>query len=284
LPPLHPLRRCAFLPLLLLVPPVQAVRAQETPAPPVPAISPPPAPAQSPDLLPLKKALFPLSGEGLLQSDSNLQMSGSKQGLSFTFREEVKVIAKRPNRFRAELTQFSAAGVPQQKLLVVSDGSRVWTYRPGTRRYSVRSFAAFEAADDDITALGLTVGGFFIGDAHVLAQALRMITRDNSAEFLAGLKQTGATISSRAESADGHDSLVYRMTLGQQGLAYRFTVDPATNRLTQADLSGAQKGTQFGFKETLVRLQVPATTPLSTFRFTPSPGAVKASDVPVDPF
>jgi len=280
LPPLHPLRLCVSALLLLLMPPLQAVRAQEAATPPAPA----PLPPASFDLLPLKKALFPLSGEALLQSASSLQMSGSKQGLSFTFREEVKVTAKRPNRFRAELTQFSADGVPQQKLLVVSDGSRVWTYRPGTRRYSVRSFAAFEAADDDITALGLTVGGFFIGDAHVLAHTLRMITRDNSAEFLAGLKQTGATMSSRAESADGHDSLVYRMTLDQQGLSYRFVVDPSTDRLMQAELYGAQKGTRIGFKETLAYLQVPATVPLSTFRFTPPPGAVKAADVAVDPF
>jgi len=273
----RPARLCAPALLFTLLLPVQALHTQA---------SPPAAPSSAPptDLLPLKKALFPLSGEGLLQSDSNLQMSGSKQGLSFTFREEVKVIAKRPNRFRAELTQFSAAGVPQQKLLVVCDGSRVWTYRPGTKRYSVRSFAAFEAADDDVTALGLVVGSFFIGDAHALAQALQIITRADSADFLAGLGDKGATISSRTESAGGHDSLVYRMTLGRQGLAYRFAVDPATGQLTQAELTGAQKGIQIGFKETLTRLQVPAATPPGTFRFFPPPGAVKAADVPVDPF
>lgn len=280
--PSHPSRLCALALLCAPLLPASALRAQ-TPAAPPPA---PPATSShtSPDLLPLKKALFPLSGEGLLRSDSSVQMTGSKQGLSFTFREEVKVIAKRPNRFRAELTQFSVAGVPQQKLLVVCDGSRVWTYRPGTRRYSVRSFAAFEAADDDITALGLTVGGFFIGDDHALAQTIQIVTPANSGDFLAGLSSSGLTISSRAASADGRDALVYRMSLGRQGLAYLFTVDPATGQLTQDELSGTQRGVQFGYKETLTRLQVPGAVSPTTFRFFPPPGAVKTANVPVDPF
>ena len=167
----HPLTLPTFAVLFVLTGTLALTlpgRAQ-TPTPPSPAPTAPvaPAPPASPtpalDLLPLKKALRPLAGEGLVQSHSNFQMTGSKQGLSFTFREEAHIIAKRPGRFRATLTQFSADNTPQQRLLVVCNGVKVWTYRPGTRQYSVTSFKAFEAANNDVTALGLAVGGFFLG-------------------------------------------------------------------------------------------------------------------------
>ena len=123
----------------------------------------------------------------MLQSRSNFQMTGSKQGISFTFREEAQIIAKRPGRFRAELTQMAADDTPAARLLVISNGLKVWTYRPGTRQYSVTTYKAFQAANDDVTALGLAIGGFFLGDGHQLAQGFQGLTKDNSADVLKAL-------------------------------------------------------------------------------------------------
>jgi len=258
-------------------------RAQ-TPAP----VSPSPPPAESPapalNLLPLKKALRPLAAGGMIQSRSNFQMTGSKQGLSFTFREQARIIAKRPGRFRAELTQFSADNTPQQRLLVVSNGVTVWTYRPGTHQYSVTTFKAFEAANNGVTALGLAVGGFFLGDGHQLAQGFQGLTRGNSAEVLSALAGLGVTLSSKMQAGNDEDDLTYRMTLTQQGLAYRFIVNSAGNALRQVELVGAQKGVQIAFKEQITQLVPLTTVPKDTFTFTPPPGAAKVATVSVDPF
>ena len=259
--------------------------APTAPAPttPVPA-APPTAPAPPLDLMPLKKALRPLSGGGMIQSHSNFQMTGSKQGLSFTFREEAHIIAKRPGRFRAELTQFSADNTPQQRLVVISNGVTVWTYRPGTRQYSVTSFKAFEAANNDVTALGLAVGGFFLGDGHQLTQGFQGLTRSNSADVLSVLTGLGVNLSSRIQAGSDEDDLAYLMTLTQQGLTYRFIVNSSGDALRQVELMGAQKGIQIAFKEKISRLAPLTTVPKDTFTFTPPSGTVKVATVSVDPF
>ncbi|MDQ2800368.1 MAG: hypothetical protein M3Y13_12095, partial [Armatimonadota bacterium] len=109
--------RCLAAVLALLGPAAlsAAVQAQTPTAPPATPVTPPTAtpvmpPTAQPalDLMPLRKALKPLAGGGSLESRSNFQMTGSKQGISFTFREEAKITAKRPGRFRAELTQMAA--------------------------------------------------------------------------------------------------------------------------------------------------------------------------------
>ena len=211
-------------------------------------------------------------------------MTGSKQGLSFTFREEARIIAKRPGRFRAELTQFSADNTPQQRLLVVSNGVKVWTYRPGTHQYSVTSFKAFEAANNDVTALGLAIGGFFLGDGHQLTQGFQGLTKTNSADVLTALAGMGVTLSSKIQAGNGEDDLTYRMTLTKEGLTYQFLVNSAGDALRQIELAGAQKGVQIAFKEQITQLVPLTTAAKDTFTFTPPPGAAKVTTLSVDPF
>ncbi len=255
------------------------------------AFAPGPASAQTeppaaplPDLMPLKKALAPLAGSGLLETQTSFKMSGSRGGATFTFRQNIHILSRRPGRFRAELSPVGTDGTPRPKLLVVSDGQRVWTYRPGQKAYSVVSRQSFVDANDDVTALGLAIGGFFLGDGRELAEAFRDITKDNSAAVLSALTDTGVTLTSKAQSVGGVDYFVYRMNLSKQGLAYVFYVDSQTGILKRLDLTGKTDGMQIAFEETLTFLRVPAAVPLNTFTWSPPPGTKKSADVTVDPF
>lgn len=241
-------------------------------------------PASLPDLMPLKKALAPLAGNGLLETQASFKMSGSRGGATFTFRQNAHILARRSGRFRAELSPVGTDGTPRPKLLVVSDGLRVWTYRPGQKAYSVVSRQSFVDANDDVTALGLAVGGFFLGDGRELAEAFRDITKDNSAAVLSALTDTGVTLTSKAQSVGGVDYFVYHMNLGKQGLAYVFYVDSQTSTLKRIDLTGKTDGMQIAFEETLTTLRVPASAPPDTFIWSPPPGTKKSAAVTVDPF
>ncbi len=246
----------------------------------------PPVAVQStlPDLMPLKKALAPLAGSGLLETRSSFKMTGSRGGASFTFRQNAHILARAPGRFCAELSPVGTDGTPRPKLVVVSDGLRVWTYKPGQRAYSVVSRQAFVDADNDVTALGLAVGGFFIGDGRELAVAFRDVTKGNSAAVLSALSDTGVTLTARPQSLGGVDYFVYQMNLGKQGLAYVFYVDSQTNVLKRIDLTGKTDGMKIAFEETLTSLSIPASVPPDTFTWTAPPGAKKSAAVTVDPF
>ncbi len=236
------------------------------------------------DLTLLRQSLALLASTGPLQSTSTMQMSGSKQGISFTFREQVSIIAKQPGKFRAEITQYAADNSPQAHLLVVSDGLKVWTYRPGTNQYSVRSFKAFHDANDDMTALGLAMGGFFLGEGHDLAVGLQSITKDTTPLTLKELAKNGVVATQRTEGVDGEDDYVYRLALVNQGITYRFVINPHTAVLRQIELSGKQNGVTMAFRETIATLGKPESIAKAAFRFVPPAGAVKIAVLSVDPF
>ena len=251
----------------------------QAPSPP-----PTPSPLTVPDLTLLKQALAPLAGDGMLQSLSSLQMTGSKEGISFTFHETARVVAKRPDKFRAYVTQYTADGAPERRLIIISDGKKVWTYRPATRQYCVTPAKAFHAGDNDMTALGLVQGGFFLGEGHEMAQGFAAITQENGPQVLAMLNGLGIRLTSRPEPAGGGGNTVYRMVLTRQGIAYRFFIDPATARLRRLELAGHQNGVVVLFREKVGEMETPAVVAKTTFAFTPPLGTTRVSSVPVDPF
>lgn len=269
--------------LLLAVAAGPSFAQVEAPAAP-PVVSAAPPVASISDLMPLKKALAPLASRGLLEAQSSFQMTGSRGGATSTFRQTAHILARRDGRFRAELSPTGEDGTPRPKLLVVSDGKRVWTYRPGLRAYSVVTRQAFEDANDDVTALGLLVGSFFLGDGYDLSEGFRDITPKNSGAVLEGLADAGVILTAKAQSVGGVDYFVYRMLLQKQDLSYLFYVDSQTNTLRRIDLSGKTRGIQIAFQEKLTTLRVPVSVPASTFLWTPPPGTKKSAAVMVDPF
>lgn len=239
-----------------------------------PALQPASAIAQPAlDLLPLKKALSALDGTAPLHSHTTIRMTGTRAGVSVMLREDIQIVCKYPNRFHAVLTQYDSSGGPQKKLVVISNGARVWTYRPGLAEYSVTSFAAWKQTDNGIPTLGLVIGGFYLGAGRPLMQAFHSITPANNAEVQTALQQMEITLSRQVKSASGQDAYVYSLTLAKQDLAYQFYVGSQTNALVRVDLIGTQGNIQFFYREDVTRIAPDTAVSASTFAFVPLAGS-----------
>ena len=265
------------LPLLLLL--FFAAALPSALATPAASVSAPPI-----DLLPLKKALAPLGGSGVLQSHSTIRMTGTQRGISVVLREDLQIVSRRPGRFHALLTQFASALGPQTKLEVVSDGASVWTYRPGLRRYSVMTLAAFKTADSDVPTLGLVIGGFYLGEGRPLVEGFGSITAANSAEVLSALSAMDVAITREAKSVASQDDYVYTLTLAKQNLVYKFYVATQTNALTRVDLAGTEGSLRVTYREDIDSITPQPATPSSAFTFTPPPGTAKVPAVSINPY
>ena len=272
--PLPFLLRCACLLCLTCLPALSAPVKQ-----PSSTLAPPPL-----DLLPLKKALAPLSGAAPLQSHTTIRMTGTQAGVSVMLREDIQLVCRYPNRFRAALTQYDSSGGPQKKLVVISNGVLVWTYRPGSAEYSITSLAAWKKTDNDIPTLGLVMGGFYLGAGRPLVQGFHSISPANSAQVQTVLQQMEISLSRQVKSASGQDDYVYSLTLAKQDLAYQFYVGSQTNALARVDLAGSQNNIQFSYREDVTRIAPDFAITAATFVFTPPPGTLKTAAVPVNPF
>ena len=266
--------------LLLVLLSASSLPALSAPAPPVPAA----APQLTLDVMPLKKALTPLDTTGAIQSHTTLTMTGTRQSVSVTLREDLQIVSRYPNRFRASLTQFSTHGGPKKKIVVISNGVLVWTYRPGLRQYSVMPYTDWKKTDNDIPTLGMSIGGFYLGEGRPLVQGFHSITPANSAEVLGVLSGMDVSLSRQTKSSGNQDDYVYSLMLSKQDLTYQFYVSSQQNRLTRLDLAGTQNGTDVTYREDIQQISSLPIVPSTTFAFTPPLGVTQTAALSIDPF
>jgi len=249
------------------------------------AVLPPASPITQPlDLLPLKKALTPLDTTQALQSHTTLYMTGTHESVSVTLREDLQIVARYPNRFRASLTQYDTHGGPKKKLVIISNGALVWTYRPGLRRYSVMPYADWKKTDNAIPTLGMIIGGFYLGEGRPLVQGFHSITSANSADVLSVLSGMDVSLSRQIKSVGNQDDYVYSLMLSKQDLAYQFYVGSQTGRLTRLDLAGTQDNTDVTYREDIKQISSRPVISTATFAFAPPPGVTQTAVVSIDPF
>ncbi len=269
--------RHILLPFLLSA---SSLSALCDPAPPVPA-----APPQlSLNVMPLKKALTPLDTVGALQSHTTLTMTGTRRSVSVTLREDLQIVSRYPNRFRASLTQYDTHGGPKKKLVVISNGTLVWTYRPGLRQYSVMPYADWKKTDTAIPTLGMVIGGFYLGEGRPLVQGFHSITPANSADVLGVLSGMDVSLSRQIKSVANQDDYVYSLMLSKQDLAYQFYVSSQKNTLARLDLNGTQDGTDVTYREDITQLSSPPAISSATFTFAPPPGVTQTPVLSITPF
>ena len=257
----------------------------DTPAvTPPPATSPAPAPAAAPaptDFALLQKALAPMSAAGLKLS-SAVALTGSTSGMSVSGHTRLEVIAQRPGRFRITATRVSDQGVAQQKFILVSNGAKVWTYAPGTNRYSVMPLATFSAGDDVFLLEGL-LASFYLDAGKDIATLAQGLNSGDRAATLLDMKKLGVTFTQQPPSADSPEEVVYRMAISKNGYNVYFHASSRTSQLTRFELTGAEDGTQIAMREDVAQISSLPSVPKGTFYFMPPAGAVRTAHVSVGP-
>lgn len=237
----------------------------------------------------LQKALSPLVNAPTLGTESDLEITAAKAGVTLNIHEHLKITAKKPGKFRADVTLLpnvvgagTTATPTGENYLVVSNGVKVLTVQPAARQYSLVPVATFDAANDDMPTLGLFVGPLYLGDQS-FAGLIAAFSKANTPELLAALKKQGMGLTNSPQTVDNVDYSVFTLTVAHFG-AYRFFVDAKTGTLSRMALNGVQGGLTITMTEKITsRTASPSITP-ATFQLTPPPGAHKVKYVPIGSF
>lgn len=230
----------------------------------------------------LQKALAPLVGAAALETESDIEIVATKAGVTLNVRERLHVVAKKPGKFRSEVSLLASGGGAGENYTVISNGIKVLTVQTAAQQYSLVPLAAFNDANDDMPAQGLFVGPLYLGD-QAFAKMIALFTKDNNAALLATLKKQGMGVASKTETLDGVALSVVTLTIAKFG-AYRFYVDPQAGALTRMTLNGSHDGLSIAMTERIIRRNPsPAITP-ATFQLTPPTGARKVKYVPIGSF
>ena len=235
----------------------------------------------APDLALLRKALAVFAGT-TLRVETEFQIDAKGSGAAFTYREHIAIHAKRPGKFRSTVTMYAPDGGQGARYLVVNDGAKVFTYRPGARQYSTATRKAWEASDEDLPVLGLFGSAFMEG---FLSDVAKGLGGGDSKTTLETLKTMGLTLTGSPETVDGAELYAYTLDFGgAENTTYRFLIDPAAAVIKQVELKTKDRKMELVMKEKILRLWPTPTIPAGTFRFAPPPGAKKVNQLTVEPF
>ena len=235
------------------------------------------------DLALFRKAISSLAHGQTLQTSSEMRVNALGAGASVTYRERLRITARKPNQFRSDITLIRPDGKPGARYVVVADGGRVWTYRPGLAQYSVSSRAAFESRDNDFPALGLYAGALFLSDGGVVPAFAGPSSQD-AAQTMAGLRALGMTLTSRAQTAGNVEYRVYTLNMGRDSFTYKFYVLPQTASIAQVEMNTRQQSLEMQVLER-VTSSAPGVAPsASLFRFSPPPGTSRVEQINIQPF
>lgn len=260
-------------------------QAPALPAPPAAAAPAAPAASAAPtsaDLALLQRALSPLVNSPVADSESDMEISASKHGSLFSLREHLKITARRPARFSSSVTLTALPGGKPTRFLVASDGVKVTTFRSDVNKYAVVPLADFQAGDDALPALGLTVGLLYLGNT-AFVQNLDMLAKDTSGQSQSALRKMGMALTSKPMTVDTIAYTVFTLRIGKQG-AYRFYVNPITGQMAQIELRTVQDGVTIRMLEKLVSFNPLLSAPTKTFLMAPPLEAQRVPKLPVGYF
>lgn len=270
-----------------LSPVVCAQPSQTTPTKPEPSLN-NVTPSNSelsnrPDYKILAKTVANFFTSDTYQTESELQLSGSSAGVTFSSSMQVKTIVKSPKKFRSEITFPSSNGSVGKKYIVVSDGEQVWIYRSDLKQYAVKNYEAFEKSNDDFiigmsSALYLKIAPSFKGITTGLGNK-------NLADVLEEmLSSRNLALKGGVRSIDSKTYHFYEFTQQKEGFTFNALVEPETVKLEQIQILGKSQGMDIALKEKIIRRIENPTLEANTFSFAPPEGTTKVDSLPIQPY
>lgn len=236
-----------------------------------------------PDYKILAKTVANFFTSDTYQTESELQLSGSSAGVTFSSSMQVKTIVKSPKKFRSEITFPPSNGSVGKKYIVVSDGEQVWIYRSDLKQYAVKNYEAFEKSNDDFiigmsSALYLKIAPSFKGITTVLGNK-------NLADVLEEmLSSRNLALKGGVRSIDSKTYHFYEFTQQKEGFTFNALVEPETVKLEQIQILGKSQGMDIALKEKIIRRIENPTLEADTFSFAPPEGTTKVDSLPIQPY
>ena len=248
-----------------------------------------PAKAMSPTLLSqlnskLNLPLLAKATAAFVQSDryrteSEMRVKASSGGTDVTSVAKVTTLVQVPYQFRAEITFPSDTG-KEVKSIVISDGKRVWMYRPDLKQYAVTPFEKFDDLDD---YYWIGMSSYWYSSVTPDVRALFTNGSLTDPQVLKELGMTGTSpLKGSSQTLNGRSLYSYEFT-DKEGFTISALVEPTTAELKQIRLTGKSDGFNVDIAERILSRTANPEIAASIFKFTPPSGAKLVKSVAIGP-
>lgn len=263
--------------------PQPSVSPQPSVAPP-PATAPQPATSTEPDLTLLGKVLGAFLQTNKARTESQLVMKLQAKDGDVEIYARSKTVAKTSGEFRSELTFAQPGQPPTASYTIVSNGSKVWIYRPDRRQYSQTTLAKFQAQPYSYLVGLSTI--FFLSvtesNRRDINSALAV-----SPSFLTSLpKEQIKDLQGSRRQVEGQELYAYSYINKSENWSFNGLVNPQTGILKQIEFTGKldakDGGGEFTLTEKIIDRNSQPQIANSLFKFSPPKGTKKVKSLDID--
>jgi hypothetical protein len=260
----------------------QVPPASPTPTPQSQSPSPVPSPVNTPDLSLLSKAVGAFWQTDRVETKSQMTIDVAANGTKIEMYAQIETIAQIGNKFATKLT-FGSPGQPSKSTYrIISNGKKVWIYRPDRRQYMETTLDKFNSGSDS----------FWIGMSTFLFVSLNeterrdMISGLNSDRNLltALFKEQSGDLQGRKKQLDGREVYEYSYENKKDNWTFNGLVQPQTGAIEQIEIAGKTQGMNFSLADKIISRNTQPTISKKTFMFSPPKGVKKVKSLEVDPF
>jgi outer membrane lipoprotein-sorting protein len=251
---------------------------------PQPSTAPQPATSTEPDLTLLGKVLgaFLRTNKARTESQIVMKLQGKDGDVEIYARS--KTVAKTSGEFRSELTFAQPGQPPTASYTIVSNGSKVWIYRPDRRQYSQTTAAKFQAQPYSYLVGLSTI--FFLSVTEANRRDINAALAV-SPSFLTSLpKEQMKDLQGSMRQVDGEELYAYSYENKTENWSFNSLVNPQTGIIKQIEFTGKldakDGGTNFTLTEKIIERNSQPTIANSLFKFSPPKGTKKVKSVDID--
>jgi outer membrane lipoprotein-sorting protein len=253
-----------------------------TPTPQSQPSSPLPPTANTPDLSLLTKAVDIFWRTDRAETKSQMTIDVTADGTNIKMYAKIETIAQTGNKFVTKLTFTDLGETTKSTYKIVSNGKKVWIYRPDRRQYMETTFAKFNDSSDS----------FWIGTSSFLFTSLNETERREMTAALGSdrnilttlLKGQTGDLQGRKQQLDGEELYNYSYENKKENWTFNGLIQPQTGIVKQIEIAGKSQGMTFSIADKIISRNSQPTISNKTFRFSPPRGVKKVKVLEIDPF
>jgi outer membrane lipoprotein-sorting protein len=237
-----------------------------------------------PDMSVLAQALTNFFTGKATQTESNMAIDATSKTMNVRVQYQTTTIVQAPGRFRAEisLNPMTKQAQPSDKILVISDGQRVWMYRPDLKQYSSMTYQEFNRRNDS-WIIGMTSMLYL-----QLAPDIKPYVDQGSLTDKTVQEQLSAMATSDlkggSQQVNGENLFVYEYVDKKAQISYSALIRPLDKSFKQVQFKGNMDGGKIAMTETIQKRIANPTIAPDTFRFKPPQGTKQVKSLQLIPF
>lgn len=240
-----------------------------------------PLPANAPDLELLSKALGVFWKTDRAETESQMTIDAKSDGVTVKMYARIKTIAQTGNKFATQLIFTSPEGKITATYQIVSNGKKVWIYRPDRRQYTETTTANFNNGADSFW-IGTSSFLFMTIDEADRQETMNNLARNNILTTL--LKGQTADLQGSKRKIEGEELYNYSYENKTENWVFNGAVQPQTAAIKQIEIAGKSNEITFAIADKIISRNSNPTILKKTFRFSPPKGVKKVKSLEIDPF